>query len=56
MPKKKARKGPARVDPPRHKWTRSPVEKVHTTPHGKKGYDRRRVKKELGPETEELGK
>ena len=34
----------------RRKWTRSPKQKAHSTEHGKKGYDRKREKKELKEE------
>ena len=29
---------------PRRKWSRSPVQKPHSTKHGKKGYDRKHDK------------
>jgi len=32
---------------PRRKWTRSPAQKPHSTPKGKKGYDRKSDRKRL---------
>ena len=33
---------------PRRKWTRSPVQKPHSSKHGRKGYDRKRDSDDLG--------
>ena len=38
---------------PRKLWSRSPVEKVHTTGKGAKGYQRPRVKKDVREEVED---
>jgi len=38
---------------PRRKWTRSPVQKPHSTPRGKKGYRRGEDKKRVREEAEE---
>ena len=37
----------------RIKWTRSPIQRPHSTTKGEKGYDRRRRKREDQKETEE---
>lgn len=50
-PKKKSLAALLRL---RRKWTRSPKQKAHSTPHGRKGYDRKREKGELEGETEGL--
>jgi hypothetical protein len=38
---------------PRRKWTRSPVQKPHSTAKGKRGYRRPRERKRLRSEAEE---
>lgn len=32
---------------PRLAWSRSPIQRAHSTPKGKRGYDRRAAKREL---------
>ena len=49
---KKAKKGEAGDEElksqfPRLAWSRSPVQRPHSTPKGLKGYDRKRAKKQL---------
>ena len=39
---------------PRLAWTRSPVQRPHSTKKGRKGYDRKRLKREDGSETEQI--
>ena len=55
MGKKKKRKKKAKKKPlfPRLAWTRSPVQRPHSTKKGKKGYDRRRLGREDRREVEE---
>ena len=36
-------------------WPRSPVQRPHSTPKGKRGYDRKRAKKSLRREVDEPG-
>ncbi|GEM_PF-2822213 len=55
MAKKKMKIKLAAPHTPRRKWTRNPVEKSHSTKHGKKGYDRKSKKDALREETEEQG-
>ena len=38
---------------PRGRWTRSPVQKAHSTAKGAKGYSRRASKKRVREEAEE---
>ena len=38
---------------PRRQWTRSPVERPHSTKHGERGYDRKRAQRELDEEAHE---
>ena len=38
---------------PRRKWTRSPVQKPHSTPKGKKGYRRTEGRKGVQEEVED---
>jgi len=42
-----SRKKKKKPSPPRRKWTRSPVQKPHSTPKGKRGYDRKAERKRL---------
>ncbi len=49
--KKKAKKKPF----PRLEWTRSPVQRPHSTKKGKKGYDRRRLRREDRDESKGQG-
>jgi len=51
--KAKSRKG-ATLAPafPRLSWSRSPVERPHSTKKGARGYDRKRAKRELRHERE----
>lgn len=38
---------PAAKQFPRLTWNRSPVQRPHSTPKGKRGYDRKAAKREL---------
>lgn len=49
MAKKKSRKPHL----PRRKWTRSPIQKPHSTKRGKKGYDRKQDEDELHEDVED---
>jgi len=51
--KKKSRKGAALAPAfPRLAWSRSPVQRPHSTKKGARGYDRKRAKRELRRERE----
>jgi len=45
--KAKAAEGEQKSQFPRLEWSRSPVQRPHSTPKGLKGYDRKRAKNEL---------
>ena len=47
MPAKKKRK----LKRPRRQWTRSPVQRPHSTKRGKRGYARKRQSADLGDVT-----
>ncbi|MHC5056130.1 MAG: hypothetical protein ACYTKD_15600 [Planctomycetota bacterium] len=53
----KSRKG-ASLAPafPRLGWSRSPVQRPHSTKKGARGYDRKRAKRELGRERVDSGR
>jgi hypothetical protein len=51
--KAKAAEGEQKSTFPRLEWSRSPVQRPHSTPKGLKGYDRKRAKKELRKGLEE---
>ena len=44
---------PKKPSLPRRKWTRNPVQKPHSTPKGKKGYDRKKDRKHLPDDLDE---
>ncbi|MHC4248815.1 MAG: hypothetical protein ACYS9X_06770 [Planctomycetota bacterium] len=53
----KSRKGAALAPAfPRLGWSRSPVQRPHSTKKGARGYDRKRGKKDLGREREDSGR